>query len=128
MTPSIYQRSQSPHSRVSSHPDKAQAILAVEQHIGGHFLAEAQSNNGRSIRWLFSEPFYHDIIPVTVDVTAYPTRAEVEAATTAAVSEADTIYRWLNDKGYQKTSEPLDSPAHKEVLDAYLERLKKDKD
>jgi hypothetical protein len=66
----------------NQHPDKAQAILAVEQHIGGRFLAEAQSNNGRSVRWPFSEPLYHDIIPVTVDVTAYPTRAEAEAVST----------------------------------------------
>jgi hypothetical protein len=108
-------------------PDKTQAILAIEQHLSARFVKEGLSNDGRSVKWEFVLPPYHGI-PLVIDLTAFPTLEQMDAASIAAFSEAETVYGWLNDEGHKKTAtepspEPTASPPAYTV-DEYLERMK----
>jgi len=77
-------------------PNKAEVVLAVERRTGGKFLAEGSSDDGRSIRWQFSMGNFHGI-PVVLDVSAYPTAVQVDAASVAALAEAIAVFKWLGN-------------------------------
>jgi hypothetical protein len=57
------------------HPDKDQAIRAVEQHLSARFVKEGVSSDGRSVRWEFLFSPYHGI-PVVIDLIAFYGRAD----------------------------------------------------
>jgi|HubBroStandDraft_3_1064219.scaffolds.fasta_scaffold787113_1 hypothetical protein len=115
------------------HPDKDQAIRAVEQHLSARFVKEGMSSDGRSVRWEFLFSPYHGI-PVVIDLIAFPTVEQMEAASVAAFTEAQTVYLWLNDtqhSGVPKVPKAVSgakSPITSKDVDDFLAKRKKEQE
>jgi hypothetical protein len=60
-------------------PDKAKAIQAIEQSIGGRFVQERLSKEMPTVQWEFLVGACHGL-PVVVDVIAYSSLEQAKAA------------------------------------------------
>src|SRR5271165_2331617 len=103
-------------------PDKAEAIRAIEQSIGGRFVQEHLSKDMPTVQWEFLVGACHGF-PVIVEVIAYSSLEQAKAALIAAFSQAESDYTWLIEKNNKLTgAEPS-----VENLDQYLERRERQK-
>jgi hypothetical protein len=103
-------------------PDKAEAIQAIEQSIGGKFVRENLSKDNPAVQWEFLVGACHGL-PVMVDVIAYSSLESAKAASIAAFSQAQFDYTWIIEKNNKLTgAEPS-----VENLNQYLERLERQK-